>query len=124
MLFVRLIYENGYYDYEDSNDIKMDILGFFLKSDVGCRRSSFKEWGLDDSDIRTNSNITYLEKENGYIYLSDLYSEEKVPTRLKMSIKQFVQILDDWDTKVCKVRPQEVIIKYENGEYSIETKNG
>ncbi len=44
-----------------------------------------------------------------------------MPTEVQMTIKQFVQLLDDWENKVCKLRPKEVIIKYEDGEFIIET---
>jgi hypothetical protein len=39
-----------------------------------------------------------------------------------MSGQQLIQLLDDWQEKVCKLKPKEVLIKFENGEFSIETK--
>jgi hypothetical protein len=39
-----------------------------------------------------------------------------------MTKQQFVQLLDDWQEKVCKPMPTEVIIKYENNQFIIETK--
>jgi hypothetical protein len=65
-----------------------------------------------------------MEKENGYVVLTDMYSEETVPTEFKISQQQFVQLLDDWQERVCKpYKPQEVIIKYENDQFIIETKD-
>ncbi len=124
MNFVKFVLDKNYGDYSDkkANNIEMCILGRFLSSDVRFSPATFKEWGLDDLDDSTSSNITALEKENGYVYLSDLYSEEEVPTKLKMTVQQFVQLLDDWQEKVCKAKPQEVIIKHENGEFVFETK--
>jgi hypothetical protein len=125
MDFVRLTllaYGNSY-RYIDATDLKMYIFSRFLTDDVGCYWPSFKKWALNNFETETSSNITSLRKENGYIYLSDLYSEEDVPTELKITVQQFVQLLDDWEAKVCKKKPKEVTIKYENDQFTIETKD-
>ncbi|HEV2600873.1 MAG TPA: hypothetical protein VGT41_01115 [Candidatus Babeliales bacterium] len=122
MKFGKLEYYLQRYRYSDSSGIEMSILGCFLSSDVGCSFSlSHKDWIPDDHLGYRFSNRTFLEKQDGYIYLSDLHSEEDVPTKLKMCIEQFVQLLDDWNQKVCKLRPQVVIIKQENNQFIIET---
>jgi len=119
-----LLNENhGYYSSKNASSIEMCILGRFLTSDVRSRPSSFKEYALNDWEKYTSSNATGLEKKNGYILLRDLYSEEKIPTKLKMTHDQFIKLLDDWEEKVCKLMPKEVIIKYENDEFIIETKD-
>jgi len=101
----------------------MEILGRFLTDDVRSNPLSFKEYALNDWEIYTSSNTTSLEKQNSYILLNDLYSEEEIPTTLKMTHDQFIKLLDDWEKKVCKLEPKEVIIKHENGKFIIETKN-
>lgn len=123
MDFVKFIYENGRYRYIDASDLKMHILGSFLATDVGCIGSSFKEFAFNEWETETASNITSLRKEHGKIFLSDLYSEENVPTELAMTISQYVQLLDDWENKICKQTPKEVIIKYENDHFIVETRN-
>ena len=65
-----------------------------------------------------------MDKEGDFVYLADQYSEEDDPTELKISIKQFMQLLDDWQEKVCKHRPKTVIIKHENDKFTIETNDG
>ena len=70
-----------------------------------------------------SSNITRLEKNGDYIFLTDPYIEKELSTELKMSRQQFVKLFDEWIEKVCKLKPKEVIIKYENDEFIIETKN-
>ena len=118
---VKITYTGKNYSCLAADTIKISILGHFLTSDVRCMNVNFyKKWGLDNNQDTTGGNITYLEKENGHIYLSDLYSEEKVPTKLIMTIEQFVQLLGDWDIKVCKARPQEVSITYDNDQFTIE----
>jgi hypothetical protein len=97
-------------------------LGSFLASDVQGRTSSFTEWLFDDKYTDTCSNATALEKENGFILIRDMYSEEEEPTQLKLSYAQFLQILDEWEEKVIKLKPQEVIIWYKNNQFVFETK--
>jgi|ERR1700733_3964319 len=124
MHFVRLTlsaYDN--YHYSDASNIEMNILGNFLTDDVGCRGSSFKEFAFNEWEVETASNITSLRKKNGNIFLSDLYSEKSEPIELEMTSAQFIQLLDDWEAKVCKKKPKEVTIKYENDQFTIETKD-
>jgi hypothetical protein len=139
MNFFKLVYEewksngvmHGSYSYRGASDLKMDIIGRFLVSDVRCNNTHFRAWSLADKEdvngiysYNIGGNVTDLEEENNEILMRDSYSEEEIPTVVKMSRKQFVQLLDDWNEKVCKVKPKEVVIKYENGEYSIETHEG
>lgn len=94
-----------------------------MTSDVGPDVSFFKRYALNNQQQYTSANATSLEKQNRYILLSDQYSEEKIPTKLKMPEDQFIKLLDDWEEKVCKRQPKEVIIKYEKDEFVIETKD-
>jgi hypothetical protein len=122
MNFVKIIYEKGSYNYHSTDSREMAILGLFLSSDV-IHPSSFINWTFDNESDHACANLTNLDKEEGYILMSDLYSEEETPTELKMTQKQFVQILTDWEEKVLKLKPKEVIIKHKNDEFVIETKN-
>lgn len=117
------------YSYDDASDIEMTILGHLLASDIGCslrsnKRPTFKDWALDDylGDC-LSSNLTRLEKEGNYIFLTDIYSDEEIPTEFKISRQQFAKLFDDWQEKVCKLMPKEVTITYENDEFIIETKD-
>lgn len=126
MEFVKLLLSQNYkgYSYIDASDTKMSILGFFLTDDVGCSSSPFREWAFNDNwGDACSGNITGLEKEDNYILLTDLYSEEEIPTTLKVTRAQYTQIITDWEEKVCKLMPKEVIIKYENDQFIIETKD-
>ena len=124
MEFVKLIRSShGSYSYEDASNIAMTILSRFLANDARYNPSSFKEYAFNDWEECTSSNLTSLRKEHGYIFLSDLYSEEKIPTELKISLNQFIQLLSDWEEKVHKLKPKEIIIKHENGQFIVETKD-
>lgn len=125
MEFIKLIISpSRHYRYEDASNEEMTILGHFLATDVGYHPSSFKEWGFNDNwGDATNGNLTALEKDDNYILLSDLYSEQENPVELRMTREQYVQVITDWEEKVCKLMPKEVLIKYENDEFVIETKD-
>jgi hypothetical protein len=126
MEWIKLKLTNyGNYLYVDASNVEMNILGNFLSSDVGCdNREFFKEWALSDENAwAVSGNITVLEKEGDYIYLTEQYSEEKDPTELKISRNQFVKLFDEWREKVCKSKPKEVMITEKDGEFSIETKD-
>jgi hypothetical protein len=110
----------------EASNIEMGILGMLLSRDVRCNTLSYRQT-LDDDRFRAQcGNFVFLEKENGYVLLSNLRSEEEaVPTEFKLSRQQFVQLLDDWQEKICKFTPEfkpaEVIIKYDNDQFIIET---
>jgi hypothetical protein len=124
-----LISHSGRYRYNDASNAEMTILGHLLASDIGCstyaiKWPTFKDWALDDSlGDCLSGNLTCLEKEGNYIFLTDLCSEEEIPTEFKISRQQFAKLFDDWQEKVCKVKPKEVLIKYENDQFIIETKD-
>ena len=113
----------GDYSYTDASSIEMCILGRFLTSDVRSRPSAFKQYLLNDQQQYTSANATTLEKQNGYILLSDQYPEEGYEAQLKMTHDQLIKLLDDWEKKVIKLEPKEVIIKHENDQFIIETKD-
>src|SRR5580700_11241526 len=136
MAYVKILYDGKFYDYEYADPIEMSILGLFL-SNVGCAkngRSIFRDWALaDKNDLHSGfthtcgiNAISLEEDDNGDIHLiDDTGSDEDdiyyIPARLKVTRQQFVQILDDWQEKVCKHKPKQVIIKHENGQFAIET---
>lgn len=123
MEFVKLIFQGKSYDYKESTNIRMCILGRFLMTDVRCENDFYRKWALDNNQQAAGGNLTDLYKEKGNIFLSDIFSEEEIPTELTMTIQEFVQLLDDWRDKVCAKKPKEVIIKHENDQFILETKD-
>jgi len=123
MNFVKIIYESGSYDCFDTDSVKMYILGMFLVREVNHDVLFFKEWLFDSEYTCIDGNTIELDKGNEHIFLRDTYSQEKVRTALRISNQQFLKILDEWDEKVIKLKPKEVLIKYENDEFIIETKD-
>jgi hypothetical protein len=126
MEFIKLVITfNKRYVYDDASNEEMTILGHFLATDIGCAQGSFfKEWGISDEwNDETHGNLTMLKKDGNYILLKDLFSEEEIPVVLKMTRKQYVQVITDWEEKVCQLKPKEVIIKYENDRFIMETQS-
>ena len=85
MSIVKFLLDQNFGNYcsYDASDTKMSILGLFLTDDASYYPSSFKEYALNNKEKYTSSNATALEKENGYILLTDLHSEEDIPTILQ-----------------------------------------
>jgi hypothetical protein len=122
MEFVELVLSpTKRYIYKTASNIEMNILGDFLASDVGYRPAPFKNWTFDPSSQNANGNLTSLKKDNDYIIFADMFAEEDTSSSLKMTCEQYVKILNDWETQVCKLQPKEVIIKHENNEFIIES---
>jgi hypothetical protein len=123
MDLVKLVYSHGSYDYKEATSRAMELIGIFLSSNVGCSGSSFKEFGLNAHEQHTSGNTIYLEKKNNYILLSDLYDQEKNPTKVNISIQHYIHLLDVWEKQVCKDRPKYVTIKRENNQFFIESQD-
>jgi hypothetical protein len=125
MEYAKILYTDfGFYSCRDTSSADMEILGLFFTDNVGCRDSSFARWVVDDSlGFEVSGNSVCLAKEEDHILLSNLYAEEDNQVQLKMSRAQLVKLLDEWQEKVCKLKPKEVIVKFEDGEFSMETKD-
>lgn len=123
MKFAKLILipEWKSYTCTEVSNIEMGILGHMLADDVRDTASSYKQT-LNDASLRAQcGNFIFMAKENGHVLLSDLYSEESEPTEFTISQQAFIRLLDDWQEKVYKALPKEVIIKYEDDQFIIET---
>ncbi len=129
MNFVKLSFDANYgnYDYREASNEEMSILGLFLTDDVGCKRGgspTLAEWAFQDKwGTGFSSNATRVEKEGDFIFLSGVFPEEENPTKLKMSRRQFVDIIDEWFNKVCNNKPTIVLIKEDNGQFIMEMQN-
>jgi hypothetical protein len=132
---VKIFYENKRYYSRNASNSAMAILGEFLAGDFACRENNlFRDWALADKRDTTDEftytiggNATFLEEgEDGYIYIYDgtvRLAEAYQSEHLKVSRDQLVKLFDDWQEKVCKRRPKEVIITYDNDQFNIETKD-
>ena len=132
MSSVRFIKDrHGYINFQGGTDIPIEILGHFLMTDNHCSKNSWQDWAKEAKSLRDDqfphtvgSNITFLEIDQNEIIsmyndLDHNELEEKAP-HLKISVDQFVELLDEWYERVCKQQPQEVLLKYENNTYTLE----
>src|SRR5690606_20227638 len=112
------------YNYQEGSSLEMDILGCFLSSDVEWGTSSYKQWLLNDPNLSASGNLTSLHKDNDLIIMKDLYPDKDGPPPVELTVRQeqLLQLLNEWEEKVCKVRPSSVVIKYENDEFIFEIK--
>jgi hypothetical protein len=123
---IKLLLDSRYGTYylkDDAYTGGMDILGNFLAIDVGCSGvMTFKAWALIDK--RDPKNCFAYSINGEATQLSDgcnnIYLTEK-PVKLRMTRRQFVELLDEWQEKVCKQKPKKVIIKHKNDQFFIET---
>lgn len=113
----------GIYSLKEVPDMKMCILGSFFVDEIGCDDGKFfKDWALKSTESAlVSGNSTVLERDRNDILLSDEYPIEPIPTVLKMTVAQFIQLFDEWQEKVVKLRPKEVIIKNDHGLFWMET---
>ncbi len=109
------------YTCTEASDADMLILGNMLADDVRGNALSYKQTLADDTLHGQSGNFVSMVKENSYVMLSDLYSEETVPTEFRIPQHAFERLLDDWEEKVYKHKPREVIIKHVNYQFVIET---
>ena len=119
---VYFIKRDFYYSYKEADTVEMCIIGSFLTSDVGSGLdSSYQDWFYNDTHEVGGGNATNLEKDGDFILLTDEYPVEKFAhIVVTMRRAQFIKLLNDWKEIVCKNRPQELILRYENDEYTLE----
>ena len=113
----------GHYAPFEIHSEDLGLLGSFLTSDVRCLNYLFyKNWALDENAFLSGGNYSSLEKEDGFILIGCEFSEE--PDRgpyFKLSIEEFVKILDQWE-EFCKTKPKEILITRENDVIKMEGK--
>jgi len=129
---VKLLYENGLYDNKKATNGSIYVLGSFFKDGVNKYKEEYlfcKEWAMADKTDSKNCygsdvgfNTTSLEDDGfgNVIVEDDIPCDPENPARIKMTREQFVKLLDEWAEKVIKTLPEEVIIKHENNEFSVE----
>lgn len=122
MNYAKIAFDSsdGSYEFLQSACIPMAILGHFFAAEIGNKsRDSFRDWVLTSihGDYATGEeNNRRLERDSNDILLCNKMYQEKV----RIPLKQFVQLFDEWQEKVVKVKAREIVIKHERGQYSIE----
>ncbi len=117
---------HGLYTHYEASDESMYLLGSFF-SDIRCDNDSvlfFQQWPFDDSQSDSiSTNAIHLEKNNHCIYLKSAIQGDNDYNNVELilSDQQFGQLMHNWHEKICKHKPQEIIITYDNNQFIIET---
>ena len=123
MASIKLTYDNHDYhiDTFDPNE-NISLLGTFLAVDVKCHEA-FRTYFHDETCSTIAGNSTYLEKEKTNIIIHDMYPNEieGYPIKIVIPKDTFATILNVWLDDICKRKPNQVIIKYENEQFIIES---
>src|SRR5579871_1351100 len=116
MDYVHIINIGNSYTCDNGSDLKMELLGLFLADDISCHNIIFlRNWILNPQYTETETNITTLEKQGDYIILKDLFPQEGYEHAMcKMTAPQLLQLIHDWEDLVCRQKPKEVTILYDN----------
>ena len=124
MEYTKLVlHPHGYHRCTFSSNEDILMISYLL-IEVGCPGTSLDNWIFDDDQgLETSGNRMELEKKGDYIYIGDMYDQRKIKRRLKISRRNLFDLFYNWQTKICKKnpQPQEVIIKYENDIFTLET---
>jgi hypothetical protein len=123
MKYVKIEFGScGYFPTKFSCD-DMATLGGFFTTEVACFDDYWNKWIIDSSEDseEISGNATYLEKEDGNIYLSFLYDERDEITQLKISSQNLLELLDCWHKNVTKIKPKYVFISCKNGIYTMRS---
>ena len=111
------------YKYCDASNVFMNILADFFVHDISSSYKTYKEWALHaEEGAVTGGNITWLEKELGYIILTDQSPQEWIPTEVEIKIDQFIRLIEEWEI-IQNKKPQKVVFKHEDNFFCIETKD-
>jgi hypothetical protein len=123
MKYAKLELNDAWNNYTctEVSDAEMLILGNMLADDVRDNALSYKQTLADDTLRGQSGNFVSMVKENGSVILSDLYSEKATVAEFRIPEQVFIQLLDDWQEKVCKHKPKEVLIKHVDDRFIIET---
>ncbi|HEV2601449.1 MAG TPA: hypothetical protein VGT41_04060 [Candidatus Babeliales bacterium] len=98
------------------------ILAGFLTDDVGsCPSPSYKKFINDPNWTETGSNYTMMEKEGDDVRIACQFDRDFEP-HIKMSQKELLSILDQWEALV-KLGPKEIIIFKRGESYILEGRN-
>lgn len=95
------------------------MLGLFL-TDTSLRNiPSFIQWAHNQNEVEGGTNSTWLKKNNGYVLIGSLFSDEpNGGPFFEISIDQFVKLLTEWE-KLVKAKAQTITITEQDGVITI-----
>jgi hypothetical protein len=121
MAYVKIKFDKALYVTE-ADILGMYSIGNCLADDVGYGEGQRRiDWILDDRYDTGCSNRTFMEKFDGMVAVGDLFTEDPREAALAVPIPVMIDLLQQWD-EICKTKPEEVTVYYENEKFRIEAK--
>ena len=105
---------HGFLDFKEASDIKMELIGLFLDSDLACFSDRYLKWLTSESD-GTGGNLTFITKYKDTIRIINSLTDNEVT----ITKDQFFQIVSQW-ALVYKPAPKELLIKKINDHFIFE----
>ena len=98
-------------------------LGNFLIDGGSLWTDHYREWAASKTFVYSEANDTYLEKENGYVYICDLFIDDsRSGPCYEITIADFIDLLDQWE-KALATKPDVITITKENNKLIIKTEH-
>lgn len=117
---VKIIYKDN--DFISKNcSAPISLLGTFLTCDQGCGNSPIKRYIVDSVSLDGVMNATGIKTSDQYVTLYDPFIDENEKVEITILKQSFIHILDEWE-KICKEKPQEVVITREGDQFFFEKK--
>ncbi|MGE0009714.1 MAG: hypothetical protein AB7F19_04165 [Candidatus Babeliales bacterium] len=99
---------------------KIGYLGYFLNDIRLHSIPTFTKWALNPHEFITGTNSAWLEKKNNFILIGSLFADEPDGGAFfKISIDQFIKLLQEWQKLVESKTKKITIIQSDDGTMTI-----
>jgi hypothetical protein len=125
------IFERGPYSYlyKDSNNVKLHILGSFLKSEIMCERryEYLIDWLLNKPNIFSAQSwihwdaygIEKINNNNIHVYFQYDLSKDNY-NYFETTKEKMIAILDRWKEIASQIKPHGILITQENDDADVQ----
>ena len=108
---------------EICDTFELELLGDFLRTEVGSGFEEFIEWVNDSNFDGFCGNLVFCDKtEQSIVIYFDPFVVEDPNKKLTVSKKTFIGIMQDWG-RLYKEKPKEIIITRDGDIVTLEGKN-
>src|SRR5262249_8285659 len=106
--------------FSGADDAKMGLLGHFFSDEIGVKRAPFFINCISDPQFDSiGSNYTFMERDGDLAIIGCLYDEDPYERALEVPVPIMIDLLEQWDA-VCKTDPQEIIVTYQDGKFTVQ----
>ena len=118
----KLLLDGNRYELQNCTE-KIYLLGLFL-IELGCENISPIKQAILENKLGGLGNMLLVDVDEERVILSDAFvdeEEDQAEMQLVIPKNSFIHILDEWE-KICKERPQEVLITRDGDHFIFERK--